>query len=136
MFPDKTKYLDLLREYGIPVPDLLYPFAWHRRLEDFGPLGLNLNIISGKDIGSGTDRYNFYEHVSFFGSEIKTKNRRMYNDDMSSLTTQFDTNAAFTIIANLYYGNTLDRSNGTIFMFSEGVRKFRVQESRSGFVIR
>jgi len=95
-----------------------------------------LNSIQLK-FNSGSDRYQFQNHVSYFNNDLKkSKDRRLYNDDMSTLTTQFDTNAEFTIIVTLYYGDYTKRTNGTIFMFSEGLRKFHVKESINGFVIR
>ena len=136
--------MSLLQEFGIPIPDLLYPFQKDNWIEDFGPS--NLNLRTDGHFGFMGDKYSFESHMMFSRGFNEDPNTRFWLNNFGSLGGEIDANNGFTLAVHLYYSDYMLhrtegkwnylRDNGTLFIFKKGKQKFIVKDYPAGLVFR
>ncbi|XP_066928943.1 uncharacterized protein [Clytia hemisphaerica] len=150
---NKTFYIGLLEEFGIPIPKVMYPFQKDAGDQDFGLFGLNLAWHKARLINEekyyGTDKYDFLRHMFYYGAQTERGKQPwayIYNEDMTPFTSLVDTSSSFTFVTHLKYddlqlGFVQDkmqyvRANGTIFMFQNEKTKLTVRDYPEGIAVR
>ena len=144
-------FVQLLQEFGIPIPDVLYPFQIYTFPEDFGSLGLDLSLSETEDSGykyyrSWTDKYGFVSHMISSNGGSARPNARLSRSNLSPITNIIDASNGFTVAVHLYWlPDSLNykkekwymmRDNGTIFVFQKDKKRFIVKDYPDGLLFR
>ena len=139
--------MQLLQEFRIPVPDVIYPFEGSTFLQDFGSLQLDLSAsIETKHYAVSTDKYSFLSHMIRSSASSKFPNARLSRSDISPVANLIDASNGFTITVHLYWYSSLLtyskenwfklRDNGTIFVFQKDMKRFIVKDYPDGLLFR